>query len=233
MALPTLMPTILFEDENLLVINKPAGLLSIPDGYNPELPYLQQVLEPEFGRLWMVHRLDKDTSGVMVLARDPETHRSLNDSFRVREIDKTYHGLVWPVPDWNELVMEQPLKVNADRRHRTRVDLTQGKPTWTRCVILDKSVLAARMAITIRTGLTHQIRAHLREQELILLGENLYNAGLPEPPIPAPRVMLHARELSFQHPTSNQTLSFTAPYPDDFRSVYNLIRQSKGPDAWI
>lgn len=233
MALPTLMPTILFEDENLLVINKPAGLLSIPDGYNPELPYLQKVLEPEFGRLWMVHRLDKDTSGVMVLARDPETHRSLNISFRDREIDKTYHGLVCPVPDWTELVMEQPLKVNADRRHRTRVDPAQGKPAWTRCVVLDKYALAARMAITIKTGLTHQIRAHLREQGLMLLGENLYHAGLPEPPIPAPRVMLHARELTFQHPASHQTLNFTASYPDDFRSVYNLIRHSKDPDAGI
>ena len=89
------------------------------------------------------------------------------------------------------------------------------------------------MAITIKTGLTHQIRAHLREQELILLGEDLYNAGLPQPSIPAPRVMLHARELSFQHPSSAQKLNFTASYPDDFRSVYNLIRQSKDPAEWI
>jgi len=180
-----------------------------------------------------VHRLDKDTSGVMVLARNPDAHRSLNAAFRDREVNKSYHGLVWPVPDWTDLVMEQPLKVNADRRHRTRVDLVQGKPAWTHCVIMEKYALSARMAITIKTGLTHQIRAHLREQELLLLGENLYNAGLPEPPIPAPRVMLHARDLSFQHPTSNHTFNFTASYPDDFRTVYNLIRHSKDPVEWI
>ena len=100
MALPTLIPTILFEDEDLLVINKPAGLLSIPDGYDQTLPYLQQVLEPDYGQLWMVHRLDKDTSGVMVLARNAEAHRNLNQSFRDREVNKTYHGLVWPAPEW-------------------------------------------------------------------------------------------------------------------------------------
>ena len=233
MALPTLIPTILFEDDDLLVINKPAGLLSIPDGYDQALPYLQQVLEPDYGQLWMVHRLDKDTSGVMVLARNADAHRNLNQSFRDREVNKTYHGLVWPAPEWYELVMDQPLKINSDRRHRTRVDHSQGKPAWTHCIVLDKYALAARLAITIKTGLTHQIRAHLREQGLILLGEDLYNAGLPQPSIPAPRVMLHARELSFQHPSSEQELNFTASYPDDFRSVYNLIRQSKDPAAWI
>lgn len=227
------IPSILFEDDDLLVIIKPAGLLSIPDGYNPELPWLQQVLEPLYGQLWMVHRLDKDTSGVIVLARNADAHRRLNEAFRNREVKKTYHGLAWPVPQWTELVMDQPLKVNADRRHRTRVDLAEGKPAWTKCVVLDKGSGTARLSITIKTGLTHQIRAHLREQGMILLGESLYNAGLPEPSIQAPRVMLHAKEISFQHPTTHQTMKFSAPYPEDFRTVYALIRQSKDPAAEI
>lgn len=224
-------PTILFMDDDLLVINKPAGILSIPDGYDPELPHLQQLLEPKFGRLWMVHRLDKGTSGVIVLARNPESHRRLNQAFREREVHKNYHGLIWPVPEWTEQVIDSPLKVNADRRHRTRVDLEQGKPAWTHCVILDKWPLAARAALTIKTGLTHQIRAHLRELGMILLGETLYNAGLPVPPLSAPRVMLHARQIEFQHPINNKRVSFSAPYPEDFRAVYSLIRHSKDPDA--
>lgn len=227
------IPAILYEDDDLLVINKPAGLLSIPDGYNPEQPYLRQVLEPHYGQLWMVHRLDKDTSGVMLLARNAEAHRKLNEAFRNREVEKIYHGLAWPVPQWTELVMDQPLKVNADRRHRTRVHLAQGKPAWTQCVVLEKGSGAAKLAILIKTGLTHQIRAHLREQGMILLGEGLYNAGLPEPPIQAPRVMLHAKEVCFQHPANHQTVKIAAPYPDDFRSVYTLIRQSKGQAAEI
>lgn len=229
MVISTAIPTILFEDDDLLVINKPAGLRSIPDGFNPELPYLQKVLEPVKGQLWMVHRLDKDTSGVMVLARNSEAHRILNAAFRDHEVEKSYHGLIWPVPVWTELVMEQPLLVNADRRHRTRVELSHGKPAWTYCKVLDKSAQAARVALTIKTGLTHQIRAHLREQGIILLGESLYNAGLPEPPIPAPRIMLHAKEISLRHPKAQQTVKFSAPYPDDFRAVYELIRHSKGP----
>ncbi|MBG0788825.1 MAG: RluA family pseudouridine synthase, partial [Anaerolineaceae bacterium] len=205
----------------------------IPDGYNPELPWLQQVLEPQFGQLWIVHRLDKETSGVMLLARNPEAHRRLNEAFRNREVEKTYHGLVWPVPQWSELVMDQPLKVNADRRHRTRVDLDQGKPAWTKSIVLDKGPQAGRLAISIKTGLTHQIRAHLREQGMILLGETLYTAGLPEPPIQASRTMLHAKQISFQHPLSLQTVTFSAPYPKDFRSIFALIRHSKGPAAEI
>jgi len=231
MLTPALIPTVLFEDRDLLVINKPAGVLSIPDGYDPSLPYLQRILEPGYGRLWMVHRLDKGTSGVMVLARNPESHRRLNQAFREHKVLKTYHGLIWPVPEWNEKVIDFPLKINTDRRHRTRVDLAKGKPAWTRCVVLDKWSVAARGAITIKTGLTHQIRAHLRELELILLGEKLYNAGIPEAPVSAPRVMLHARQISFQHPTNDEMEDFSAPYPDDFRAVYALIRQSRGPAA--
>ena len=228
---PAPIPTILFEDNDLLVIDKPAGILSIPDGYNPYLPHLQQLLEPDYGTLWMVHRLDKGTSGVMVLARNPESHRSLNQAFREHRVQKTYHGLIWPIPEWNEKVIELPLKVNADRRHRTRVDLEQGKSAWTHCVILDKWSSAARVAVTIKTGLTHQIRAHLQELEFIMLGESLYNAGLPEAPISAPRIMLHAHQISFQHPTNAEWVGFSAPYPEDFRAVYELIRQPKGPVA--
>jgi RluA family pseudouridine synthase len=228
---PPPQPTLLYQDADLLVINKPAGLLSIPDGYNPNLPTLQTVLEPEFGPLWMVHRLDKGTSGVMVLARNAEAHRQLNQAFRERQVQKTYHGLVTPTPDWSEQVLDLPLKVNADRRHRTRVDREHGKPAWTHFQVLDKFTFGARLEIHIKTGLTHQIRAHLRELRFALLGETLYNAGLPVNPLSAERAMLHARELRFLHPADGRQLAFSAPYPDDFRAAFALIRQTKDPAA--
>jgi 23S rRNA pseudouridine1911/1915/1917 synthase len=87
------------------------------------------------------------------------------------------------------------------------------------------------LEIHIKTGLTHQIRAHLRELGFALLGESLYSAGLPASPLSAERVMLHARELRFQHPADGQPMTFTAPYPDDFRAAYALIRQTKDPAA--
>jgi len=81
---------VLFTDENLVVVNKPAGLRSVPDGYDPSLPHLRSVLEPILGKLWMVHRLDKETSGLMVLARDANSHRELNRQFREHEPIKHY-----------------------------------------------------------------------------------------------------------------------------------------------
>ena len=226
-------PEIIYDDPDLLIINKPAGLLSIPDGYNPTLPYLKSMLESKFGPLWLVHRLDKETSGVMVLARNPEVHRVLNQLFRDHNVSKTYHGLATPPPEWQENVFDHPLKVNADRKHRTRVDFQDGKTAWTSCRVLTRASQAVLLEITIRTGVTHQIRAHLRENGMTLIGETLYNAGLSTPPITAPRIMLHAREISFRHPISGAPQIFTAPYPEDFREVYTTIRATKGPDAMI
>jgi Pseudouridylate synthases, 23S RNA-specific len=89
---------ILYSDQDLLVVNKPAGLLSIPDGYHPEFPHLAQALTPLVGKLWIVHRLDKETSGVMLLARSAEAHRVLNQAFRERALHKLYHCLSAPPP---------------------------------------------------------------------------------------------------------------------------------------
>jgi RluA family pseudouridine synthase len=226
------LPSILYQDDALLVINKSAGLLSIPDGYDPDLPHLRTLLEPVYGPLWIVHRLDKDTSGALVLARDAEAHRVLNRLFRERQIRKIYHGLVAPVPDWQTQTMDLPLQVDADRKHRTRADPTQGKPARTEFKVLKRFPYAALLEITIETGITHQIRAHLRSLELALLGDALYQAGLPAPPVAVERTMLHARELSFPHPNSGARLTVTAPYSDDFREVYTDLRFTKDQEIW-
>ena len=228
-----LKPALLFQDQDILVIDKPSHLLSVPDGYDPTLPHLRRALESEFGSLWMVHRLDKETSGVMVLARNAESHRILNETFRNHKVQKHYHGLVSPVPKWREKVIELPLVVNADRRHRTRADERKGKPAWSHCRILKIFPQAALMSIEIRTGVTHQIRAHIRSQEIALLGDALYQAGLAPQPVSAPRVMLHAREIVFPHPNTNQTVRFTAPYPNDFRDLLNELAATRGQDNGI
>ncbi len=85
-----------------------------------QLPHLRTVLEPDHGILWIVHRLDKDTSGLILLAKNAEAHRKLNESFREHQIQKIYHGLVSPAPDWQEQVVNLPLRTDADRKHRTR-----------------------------------------------------------------------------------------------------------------
>lgn len=227
------VPEIIYEDNDLILLNKPAGLLSIQDGYDPNLPHLQTVLEPEFGTLWIVHRLDKDTSGIMLLARNAETHRKLNKAFRERQIKKIYHGLVTPPPTWHQKEVDLPLRVNADRKHRTRVDPVNGKPASSTFMIEKWFPLGVLMTIRIESGITHQIRAHLRTLELSLLGDTLYQAGLPEQPVMVKRTMLHAREIGFFHPISTNWMQFTASYPADFRATYTELRITKETDLMI
>lgn len=227
------IPDILYSDQDLLIVNKPSGILSIPDGYQTDLPHLQSELEPHFGKLWMVHRLDKETSGAIILARNKEAHRKLNAHFKDRQIEKIYHALVTPVPDWQELDIHLPLAVDADRKHRTRVSETSGKESHSLCKTLKRFDLGVLMEIQINTGITHQIRAHLRAYDLMILGERLYQAGLPEPMVTAPRMMLHARNIRFYHPTTEEKLDITAPYPDDFRTAYTMLRTTRFLDAMI
>lgn len=226
----TQTPNIIFKNQDLLIIDKPAGLLSVPDGYNPQLPHLRSVLEPIYGSLWMVHRLDKDTSGVMVIARNSNVHRTLNEAFKNRDTEKTYHSLVFPAPNWRSKDIDLPLKIDADRRHRTRVDEKHGKPARSICEVKKYLNDGALLEIKILTGITHQIRAHLREMKLAILGDSLYSTGLPVPPIDVPRMMLHARSLRFPDPITGEKLNFSANYPDDFRQAYQTLKLPTSPD---
>ena len=209
---PQIPDWVVFMDESLVVVNKPASLLSVPDGYDPSLPHLRSVLEPILGTLWMVHRLDKETSGLMVLARDADSHRELNRQFREHEPIKRYLAQVAPVPVWNEMTIEAPLKVNADRAHRTRVDFEKGKPARTDFVVSMREENWAELVCTLHTGITHQIRAHLYHLGLGILGDALYQppqfkaATKPE----VARMMLHASELTFTHPKTGAVMHFTA-----------------------
>ena len=230
---PTLIPSPIYQDSDLLLVNKPAGLLSVPDGYNPDLPHLRSVLEPIYGPLWIVHRLDRETSGVVVLVKNSFSHRELNALFRNREIHKVYHGLVTPSPPFNTKNIELPLKPNADREHRTRVDYRNGKPAQSIIQVAKRFDLGALIEIQILTGITHQIRAHLRTEGLTLFGESLYSAGLPPQPLTTPRTMLHARQISFKHPSSQEEMQFTANYPEDFRGFYTQLRFTRAPDGAI
>ena len=215
---------ILYSDEDLVVVNKPAGLLSIPDGYHPQLPHLSQALAPLMGKLWIVHRLDKETSGVMLVARSAEAHRILNQSFRERALSKLYHCLAAPGPDWQTKNLDLPLRVNADRAHRTRVDLERGKPARTLVQVLKSGERFSLLECALFSGYTHQIRAHLYYAGLGLLGDSLYQPkGVDnfDERLRAERVLLHAYEIGFTHPLTGQKLSFRAPYPPDFQEKLN------------
>ena len=216
---------VLFEDETLLVIDKPAGVLSLPDGYNRSLPHLATMLEPAYGRLWLVHRLDRDTSGVLVLARSAAAHHDLNDQFRERRVKKVYRALVAPAPDWKRMTANFPLLKDGDRQHRTVVDPERGKPATTDFNVIERFPQAALLEARPHTGYTHQIRAHLRALGCPILADMLYGSS-PEAPDVIARLALHARQLAFTHPLSSESLVFTAPMPDDLSEAIAQIRQS-------
>lgn len=207
---------VVFSDEDILVLDKPSGLLSVADGYDPTLPHLSVVLSPIWGRVWMVHRLDRETSGLMVLARNSESHRKLNQQFRDHQVSKIYHAIVTPATDWVEISLDTPLKVDADREHRTRVDFTHGKPAQTTFRVLKSKGGFALLECQIKTGYRHQIRAHLYSIGLMILGDELYqplkSASNPE----VPRMLLHASKLGFIHPLSGEALEFESPDPIEF-----------------
>lgn len=212
---------ILYVDACLLVLNKPAGLPVLPDGWEPDAPYLVKLLEPEYGRIWVVHRLDKITSGAMVFARTVEAHRALNIQFERHEAQKVYHAIIAGAPRWEEHVAKHPLRANVGHNHRTVVDTKRGKDAETRFKIIQREQAWALVEALPQTGRTHQIRVHLAALGHPILGDVLY--GAPPTDIIA-RPALHALSLTFTHPESGERLTFTAPYPQDF---VRLLKQNR------
>jgi RluA family pseudouridine synthase len=232
---------LLWKDDHILAVNKPAGLLSSPDGYNPALPHLTAALMPAHGELWVVHRLDRDTSGAIILARNAAAHRDLCQQFERRQVSKTYHALVVGNPVWERQVVELPLQVDGDRQHRTLVDQQNGKPACTRLRLLERLGSYALIEAHPETGRTHQIRVHLKALGLPVLVDGMYGDGevlylskvkpnyrssrtKPERPL-LNRLGLHARSITIKHPISREDLSIEAAYPIDLVVALRQLRR--------
>jgi tRNA pseudouridine32 synthase / 23S rRNA pseudouridine746 synthase len=213
--------TILYQDESLLAVNKPAGLPTLPDGYNRAAPCLIDLLNQQLGRVWVVHRLDRDTSGVIVFAHTAEVHRALNLAFDSRAVHKVYHAIASGVPEWDERVIDLPLRPDGDRRHRTVIDRANGKPAVTRVHVLERFAQHTLIEARPETGRTHQIRAHLAALELPLAGDVLYHST---DTTLLSRTALHAYSIEFTHPVTHEVLQLSAPYPEDFTSALAQLR---------
>lgn len=199
--------TVLHLDDWLLVVDKPAGLLSVPGRLPEHKDCLTTRLQVSYPDALNVHRLDQVTSGLMVFARDGATHRALSDAFARREVDKTYVALVEGIVAQDEGRIELPLICDWPNRPRQVVDHLNGKAAITDWRVIERDVAAGctRVALHPRTGRSHQLRVHMAELGHPIVGDTFYGAGA------APRVCLHATRLGLVHPASGAYVEWQSP----------------------
>lgn len=224
--------SILFEDESLLVVDKPAGVLSHPTD-KVRRNSVTDILSRQFpgSALRLAHRLDRETSGVLLLSKDAVSARLIQEQFERRETAKEYLALVAGVPTWTETSLDLPLAKAGDGIKVRQAALEDGAPALTNFVRLAASNTAALVLCRPKTGRLHQIRVHLMHLGHPILGDLLYGgdgslylkavAGSltaeDRAAAGAPRQMLHARSLSFKHPLTGESLTVSAPLHADLR----------------
>jgi 23S rRNA pseudouridine1911/1915/1917 synthase len=239
-AQPEEMPLdILFEDKSLLVLNKPAGLVVHPSAGHEEHTLVNALLHHCAGQLsgiggvarpGIVHRLDKETSGCLVVAKDDATHLALSKQFAERRVKKIYSAIVCGELARNSGEIRKPIARHSTHRKRMAVrEDDSGRAAHTTWRVLARLKAATCVEAQIHTGRTHQIRVHFQFIGHPLAGDETYgarpNARLKElTNYAAPRVMLHSRELSFIHPRTKKEMSFEAPLPADFRKALKFLR---------
>ncbi|MEH6471685.1 MAG: RluA family pseudouridine synthase [Halopseudomonas sp.] len=205
------MIEILYADEQVVVANKPHDLLSVPGRGPDNQDCLQLRLQAEFPTIRIVHRLDCATSGIMVLALDADSHRELSRQFHDRETHKRYSAMINGVVEQHEGSVELPLRCDWENRPKQMVDHQQGKHALTHFRVLEQLPDRARVELMPITGRSHQLRVHMLAMGHPILGDRFY--ADPSALNKADRLLLHAQQLGFNHPSSQQPLSFEAACP--------------------
>ena len=203
--------TLIHADRSLLVVHKPPRLLSVPGRGEDKQDCLIGRVRQEFPDALIVHRLDFDTSGLLVLARGQNMHRRLSMLFQERRVDKRYVALVDGRLEAESGEVDLPLAVDWPNRPLHRVDFESGKPSLTRYRLLghDAERDCSRVELIPETGRTHQLRVHMQALGHAILGDPLYADEMVR--AKADRLLLHAESLVFRHPITDKPLSFHCP----------------------
>jgi len=229
---------ILYEDEALLVLNKPPGLVVHPAAGHEEHTLVNALLHHCAGQLsgiggvarpGIVHRLDKETSGCLVVAKNDETHLALSAQFATRKVEKLYHAILCGELPRDAGEVRASIARHPSHRKRMAVDDDVGRKARTGYRVLERLRSATLVEAILHTGRTHQIRVHFQFLGFPLVGDATYgnrqNQRLEDlTGYSAPRQMLHARKLAFIHPRTARRLSFQAPQPEDFMDALQALR---------
>jgi 23S rRNA pseudouridine1911/1915/1917 synthase len=238
-AQPEEMPlNILFEDDDLLVLNKPAGLVVHPSAGHDDHTLVNALLHHCAGKLsgiggvarpGIVHRLDKDTSGCLVVAKNDSTHLFLAQQFATRQVEKIYHALVCGEVPRDRGEIRAAIARHPSHRKRMAATEDEGREAWTSYRVVERLRYATLAEARLHTGRTHQIRVHFQHIGFPLVGDDTYGhlqnrrlEGLTG--YRAERQMLHATKLTFRHPLSGRKQTFDAPWPKDFEEARQALR---------
>lgn len=233
-------PQIIYEDEHVLAVSKPPFLLTVPDRYAPEKANLYHMMQERFGRVFVVHRLDKETSGILVMARTEAAHRHLSLQFERREVEKAYLTIVEGRLHYEEGLIDKPLMPIDSKPVRVVVS-AKGKSAQTRYQVVEYLGNFTLVRAWIFTGRMHQVRVHFQALGYPLVVDPLYGRrdafylseikrnyrlakGEEERPLLS-RSALHAEQLTFTHPASEERLTFEAPLPRDMDALVKQLRK--------
>ena len=251
---------VVYEDEHLLALDKPSGLLTSPDRYDPNRPNLMKLLhaaiaenkpwvrERNLNYLSNAHRLDFETSGVILLAKNKPALVELADMFGAEKPVKKYVAIVQGTPAEDEFEIDAKLAPHPVKLGFMRVDPNNGKKSRTKFSVMEKFSRWTLVRCEPFTGRTHQIRIHLRHAGVPIVGDELYGGkplwlsrlkpsfrlkpGREERPLLG-RVALHAEQLELKHPITGEPVSITAPWPKDFNVALKYLRQFAGGQTTV
>jgi 23S rRNA pseudouridine1911/1915/1917 synthase len=224
--------TIVYEDRHLLVVDKPHGLTVHPGSGQPSgtlanaLVHHVGALPEAIGsdRPGIVHRLDKDTSGVIVVAKTEVVQRALSAAFAAREVHKTYLACVHGAPEAVEGVVDLPIGRHPVQRKKMCIEGVAARPATTAWKIEERFPQHTLVRCSPVTGRTHQIRVHMKALHCPIVGDPIYGTRSKPGEENGPRLLLHAWRIAFTHPATGEPVSFEAPLPEDYRAVLDALR---------